>query len=64
MGVDDPDGIMSTTPHTATETSSESTITSYLAEHPRMIGVVFTLMLVLSQAGSAAGANSSSIPGP
>lgn len=55
---------MSTTPHTAADTGSESTISSYLAEHPRMIGVLFMLLLVLTQAGSAAGAMSSSIAGP
>lgn len=55
---------MSTTSHAATETSPESTVTSYLAEHPRMIGVLFMLVLVLTQAGSAAGAASSSIAGP
>ncbi|WIV66233.1 DUF7503 family protein [Natrialbaceae archaeon AArc-T1-2] len=35
----------------------------YLAEHPRMIGALFTLLLLLSQAGSAA-ASSSSLTGP
>jgi hypothetical protein len=35
---------------------SDSTMRSYLAENPRMIGVLFTLMLLLSQAGSAAAA--------
>ncbi len=33
----------------------ENDLRSYLAENPRMIGVLFTIMLVLSQAGSAAG---------
>ena len=29
-------------------------LTAYLKNHPRMIGVLFTMMLLLSQAGSAA----------
>lgn len=36
---------------------SESTMKSYLAENPRMIGVLFTIMLLLSQAGTAVAAN-------
>ena len=35
----------------------------YLAEHPRMIGVLFALLLLLSQAGTAA-AGSNTIIGP
>lgn len=35
---------------------SDSTMRSYLAENPRMIGVLFTLVLLLSQAGSVAAA--------
>ena len=30
---------------------------AYLAENPRMIGVLFTMFLLLSQAGNAAAAN-------
>lgn len=33
---------------------SESTIKSYVAENPRMAGALFTILLLLSQAGSAA----------
>lgn len=29
-------------------------LTKYLKKHPRMIGVLFTIMLVLSQAGTVA----------
>lgn len=36
----------------------------WLAEHPRMIGATFTLLLLLSQAGNAAASGSSSIVGP
>ena len=35
---------------------SESTMKAYLAENPRMLGVLFTVMLLLSQAGTAAAA--------
>lgn len=34
---------------------AENDLTSYLAENPRMIGVLFTMVLLLSQAGSAVG---------
>lgn len=33
--------------------SENDTVTDYLAEHPRMIGGLFTLLLLLSQAGMA-----------
>jgi hypothetical protein len=33
---------------------SENKLATYLAENPRMTGVLFTLMLVLSQAGNVA----------
>lgn len=32
----------------------DSDIASYLREHPRLMGVLFTTMLLLSQAGTAA----------
>ncbi|MBP1985620.1 DUF7503 family protein [Halolamina salifodinae] len=40
-----------------------SELQSYLAEHPKMMGVLFTMMLFLSQAGSVA-ANSYDVAGP
>lgn len=33
---------------------SETDLTTYLAENPRMIGVLFTLLALLSQTGNAA----------
>lgn len=33
---------------------AEKTVATYLKDHPRMSGVLFTLLLLLSQAGSAA----------
>ncbi|SIS09324.1 DUF7503 family protein [Natronorubrum thiooxidans] len=32
-------------------------LTDYLKNHPRMIGALFTILLVLSQAGTAAATN-------
>lgn len=36
---------------------SDDSIKTYLAENPRMIGVLFTLFLLLSQVGSVAANN-------
>jgi hypothetical protein len=36
-------------------------LTQYLANNPRKIGVLFTLLLALSQVGSAAAASGSTI---
>jgi hypothetical protein len=33
---------------------SDTGIKEFLREHPRMIGVLFTMMLLLTQSGSAA----------
>jgi len=33
---------------------SDSKIAAYLAEHPKMAGVLFTMLLLLSQAGNVA----------
>lgn len=43
---------------------SEATMRDYLAENPRLIGVLFATLLVLSQAGSAAAGNGFSMVGP
>jgi hypothetical protein len=32
---------------------AEKTVATYLKEHPRMSGVLFTLLLLISQSGSA-----------
>jgi hypothetical protein len=42
---------------------SSERLQAYLEEHPRMIGVLFTALLLLSQAGSVA-ASHSSVAGP
>ena len=44
--------------------SDETSMKAYLADHPRMIGVLFTMMLLLSQAGAAAAGEISSTAGP
>ena len=43
---------------------SESKIGSYLRNHPRMIGALFMMMLLLTQAGNVAAANGSVVAGP
>ena len=42
----------------------DSDVTTYLAENPRMMGVLFTMLLLLSQTGNAAGALAASCYGP
>jgi hypothetical protein len=43
---------------------SDSKIGSYLKNHPRMIGALFMMMVLLTQAGNAAAANGTTIAGP
>ncbi|WP_224268040.1 DUF7503 family protein [Haloprofundus salinisoli] len=43
---------------------NDSTMANYLKNNPRMIGVVFTMMLLLSQAGNAAAAAGGIVAGP
>jgi hypothetical protein len=42
---------------------SETDLTTYLAENPRMLGVLFTMMVLLAQAGNAA-AGMTALSGP
>lgn len=44
--------------------SNDSTIAAYLAEHPKMTGALFTMMLLLSQAGNVVGASGMTTRGP
>ncbi|WP_202614457.1 DUF7503 family protein [Halostella litorea] len=44
--------------------SDNDSLTTYLADHPRMIGALFTLLLLVSQAGSAAANGAQAVPGP
>ncbi|SDR12101.1 DUF7503 family protein [Natronobacterium texcoconense] len=41
--------------------SDTDTMTNYLAQHPRMIGALFTLFVLLSQAGTAAASSASQV---
>lgn len=47
----------------AASSASES-VTDYLKEHPRMLGVTFMVLMILSQAGNAAGAIAGANAGP
>lgn len=40
------------------------TIADYLAQHPKMSGVLFTLVLLLTQAGAAMASAGTGYPGP
>ena len=43
---------------------SSARLTEWLADHPRMLGALFALALVLGQAGTVAAGGGSSWPGP
>ena len=43
---------------------SDTTIAAYLRENPKLMGVLFTMCLLLSQAGTVAANNSSGLSGP
>jgi len=47
-----------------TMSTSTTPIESFLKEHPRWIGVLFTMTLLLTQAGMAAGSTASTTAGP
>lgn len=42
----------------------ESSVADYLAEHPKMAGVTFTILLLLAQAGNVAAGAAQGYPGP
>ena len=42
----------------------DGTIEAWLADNPRLVGVLFAALLALSQAGSAMASAGSSWPGP
>lgn len=44
--------------------NDSNAVAEYLTEHPRMMGVLFTALLLLSQAGSVAAGNHVAINGP
>ncbi|MFW5950236.1 MAG: DUF7503 family protein [archaeon] len=43
---------------------NDSEIAAFLAEHPKMIGVLFTMLVLLTQMGAVAGSSSSVTYGP
>ena len=53
-----------TTPVEAESTESKSSVAQYFAEHPRMLGAMFTILLLLTQVGNAAAGSSASVSGP
>lgn len=44
--------------------NDNGTVATYLKENPRMMGVLFTMLLLLSQAGTVAAGNGAGISGP
>jgi hypothetical protein len=44
--------------------NDSDTIATYLKNHPRMMGVLFTALLLLSQAGGVAASNNGLVSGP
>lgn len=44
--------------------SNKEAVTEYLAEHPRTIGILFAMFLLVSQAGSVVAGNSGATAGP
>lgn len=44
--------------------STSSEMKAYLAEHPRMVGVLFTMMVLISQAGAVAASGGTATAGP
>jgi hypothetical protein len=40
---------------------NDSTVTNFLAKHPKMTGVLFTMLLLVTQAGTAVAGGSASM---
>lgn len=53
-----------TTSVEAERIESESSVAQYFAEHPQMLGVTFTVLLLLTQVGDAAAGSNATIAGP
>lgn len=53
-----------TTPADTERTESENAVAEYLSDHPRMLGGLFTILLLLTQVGNVAAGTSVSISGP
>lgn len=50
--------------HVQVVVMNDSPLAEYLAENPKMVGVLFTLLLLLTQAGNAAAGWGSGCYGP
>lgn len=44
--------------------TTDGKLASYLADHPRMMGALFTLMVLLTKAGSVAADHGGTVDGP
>ncbi|MFB6122153.1 MAG: hypothetical protein ABEJ78_01670 [Haloferacaceae archaeon] len=44
--------------------NDDTKVATYLKENPRMMGVLFTALLLLSQAGTVAAGNGGGVAGP
>ena len=44
--------------------SESNDMKAYLSQHPKMIGALFTLILLISQAGTALAGHASALNGP
>jgi hypothetical protein len=55
---------MSQTQTQTSELDSESTVSEFLRDHPRFMGALFTLLLLLSQAGTTIAKQTSTVAGP
>lgn len=44
--------------------SERTTLTAYLSENPKMTGILFTMLLLLTQVGTVAAGNSTYYAGP
>ena len=53
-----------TTSTDAGGTETESSVAQYFADHPRMLGGLFTILLLLTQVGNVAAGESASYAGP
>ena len=54
----------STTTPVDESTDSESALAEYFAEHPRMLGALFTILMLLTQVGTVAAGSNSTLTGP
>lgn len=44
--------------------SDENTLKTFVSEHPRLLGILFTVLLLLSQAGTVAAGSTGVVTGP